>query len=365
MRGRLSEIQIIPLFAALALAPLIPSSNADFASKVSEYINAQIGVNHFSGSVLIAKSGKVFLAKGYGMASADRDVPNSPSTKFRLGAIVNQFTAMAILELQKEGKLDVQDAFCKYIPDCPQNWQEIKIENLLSQTSGLTDFPDEDSASPSSTAFPTLLARYKDKPLEFKPGQKMKYCNFGYEVLGVLIEKVSKQPRAKYLEEHIFKPLGMRDTGYDGGMADISHCASGYRRDGDRNTLVAATCSAKPVPFGNGGAYSTVEDVYRWDRALYGGKIAFKESVDLMFTPYRDGYGFAWRILKEFQRRATAYSGRTTGFSSAIRRYPDDDACVIVLSNLESIDSEKISHDLAAIVFGEHYELPREKASAP
>jgi CubicO group peptidase (beta-lactamase class C family) len=117
-----------------------------------------------------------------------------------------------------------------------------------------------------------------------------------------------------------------------------------------------ATYLDMSIPFSAGGLYSTVEDLYRWDRALYTEKLISKKSLNQMFTPYRDGYGFGWRILKEFQRKVLMHAGRINGFSAAIRRYPDDDACVIVLGNVEDIDTEKISHDLGAILFDVHNE---------
>jgi CubicO group peptidase (beta-lactamase class C family) len=153
----------------------------------------------------------------------------------------------------------------------------------------------------------------------------------------------------------------MRDSGYNSAFGLITGCANGYRREGVASILVADTCSDKSTsPQSVGGIYSTVYDLYRWDRALYSGALVSKKSLDQMFTPYRDGYGFGWKTLKEFQRKAIVYGGRTSGFSTSIRRYPDDDACVVVLSNLEGVDAEKISHDLGAIMFGAHYAMPAE-----
>jgi CubicO group peptidase (beta-lactamase class C family) len=341
--------------AALVFASFVPLSGTELSSNFEEYMTAQVKANNFNGSILIAQNGKQLLSKGYGMADVKLNVRNTPSTKFRLGPITQQFTAMAILELEEEGKLDVQDSVCKYILECPQNWQEIKIVNLLTHTSGILDLPEDDRTIMLPAMFPELLARFENKPLEFKPGEKLMFSNFGYEVLGTVIDRVSGEPYTKYVAEHIFEPLGMRDSGYDSAIATIPLCASGYRRDGARNTLVNATCSDKSISDSAGGLYSTVEDLYRWVCALHDGKLVSKKSLNQMFTPYRDGYGFGWKILKEFQRKVYAYAGRINGFSTSIRRYPDDNVCVIVLSNLESVNAEKISHDLGAILFDVHY----------
>ena len=344
--------------AALVLAPLIPLSGIEFSSKFDEYMNAQMKANRFSGSVLVAQSGKMLLTNGYGMADRELRVLNTPSTKFRLGPITQQFTAMAILELEEAGKLDVQDSVCKYIPECPNDWQEVKIVNLLTHTSGIPDFTDYEKTCVMPTTVPELLARFEKKPLEFKPGEKLKYSSSGYQVLGAVIENVSREPYAKYLAQHIFEPLEMRDTGYDSATRIIPQRASGYRREGDTDTFANAPYLDMSIPYSAGGLYSTVEDLYRWDRALHSEKLVSQKSLNQMFTPHRDGYGFAWRIMKEFQRKALVYAGRINGFSAAIRRYPDDDACIIVLGNLENIDAEKISHDLGAILFDVHYAPP-------
>jgi CubicO group peptidase (beta-lactamase class C family) len=355
------QIKFCLLFVSLVLATLNPLSALDPSSKVDEYMNAQMRANRFNGSILIAQSGKILVTKGYGTGDVELNVLDTPATKFRLGSITQQFTAMAILELAEAGRLNVQDLVCKYIPECPNDWQEIKIVNLLTHTSGIsnfTDFPDYERTIMMPTTVPELIARFKNKPLEFRPGEKVQFSNSGYEVLGVVIETVSGEPYAKYLAEHIFEPLGMRDTGCDSATRIIPLRASGYTWDGD--TLVNAPYMDMSIPYSAGGLYSTVGDLYRWDRALYSEKLVSKKSLNQMFTPYRDGYGFGWKILKEFQRKVFAHAGKINGFSTAIRRYPDDDACVIVLSNLESVDAEKVAHDLGAILFDMHYELPKE-----
>jgi CubicO group peptidase (beta-lactamase class C family) len=352
-----SRVKLLLMCCALLLDHLIAASGPDSSSRVDEYMNSQVKTSRFSGSILVARGGKVLLVKGYGLANIELNVINDPGSKFRLGSVTQQFTAMAILELQEEERLNIQDSVCKYIPDCPDDWQAIKIVNLLTHTSGISNFtelPDYESRSMLPTTVPELLARLKRKPPESKPGEKFKYSNSGYQVLGAVIEKVSGKPYAKYLAEHIFVPIEMRDTGYDSSTSILSHRASGYRQSVETGAWLNATYIDMSIPFSAGGLYSTVEDLYRWDRALYTEKLISKKSLNQMFTPYRDGYGFGWRILKEFQRKVLMHAGRINGFSAAIRRYPDDDACVIVLGNVEDIDTEKISHDLGAILFDVH-----------
>jgi CubicO group peptidase (beta-lactamase class C family) len=347
-----TQIKVLLWPAAFVLASVFPLAAQDISSSVDDFMNAQMQASLFSGSILIARSDKVLVRKGYGMANAELDVPNSSETNFRIGPISQQFTAMAILQLQEKGKLDVQDTICKYIPECPNKWREIKIINLLVHTSGipeLTDSAEFQRTMASAMTVPEYLRRLKKEPLEFTPGDKFHLSDSGYVVLGATIETVSGTSYAKYLQEHIFNPLGMSDTGYDSPRGIIPHRASGYRRNG--GTLVNSPYPDMSISYSARGLYSTVEDLYRWDRALDSEKLVSRRSLEQMFTPYRDGSGFGWMILKEFGRKALTRGGRVNGFSASIRRYPDDHACVIVLSNLESSDAERISHDLATILW--------------
>jgi CubicO group peptidase (beta-lactamase class C family) len=312
-----SSLRIKALIMVASIV-LTPRPGTETSSKIAEYMNAEVKTNHFSGAVLVAQKGEVLLTAVYGMSETDMKVPSAPNSRFRLGGIAHQFTAIAIMELAEAGKLSLQDPACRYIAGCPSGWQEVKIVNLLSHTSGISDFSDYNSTSMLPTVVPQVLSRYQNKPLEFKPGERLKYSNFGYGMLGTVIEKVSHRVYAKYLEERIFKPLGMHNTGYKTAGA---------------------------------GFYSTVGDLYLWDRALYGGKLVSKEFLAQMFIPYRDGYGFGWKTLKEFQRRVLTNPPGAGGLSAVIRRYPDDDVCIIVLSGMENANSEKISFDLGAIVF--------------
>ena len=305
--------------------PARPVAAQDLVSKVTEYMNAQANINHFRGSILIAQKGQVLVSGAYGSGNG---VPNGQSTRtqrFRLGSMSKQFTAAALLQLQQRGKLQLQDSVCGYIAKCPTSWREIKLFDLLVQTDGIPEVSGsfENREAGSAGAFPELLAHFGERPLEFKPGEKFRYGNAGYVVLGAVIEKVSGETYSAYLKNHIFTPLGMRGTRYDAGRL-----------------------------------YSTVDDLYLWDRELYGGKTFSKELADEMLRPYVDGHGFGWEILREFDRIVDTQIGGIHVLPSSMRRYPGDDSCVIVLSNLDDVDAERISHDLAALLFGRHYELP-------
>jgi CubicO group peptidase (beta-lactamase class C family) len=166
-----------------------------------------------------------------GRSNLEWDIPNSPSTKFRLGSITKQFTAACILLLEERGKLKVEDPVKKYMPDAPAAWDKMTIFNLLTHTSGIpsfTGFRDYHSTEAIATTPELLVARFRDKPLEFQPGEKWNYSNSGYVLLGYLIEKISQQSYRQFVQENIFNPLGMKDSGYDSNSEIILHRASGY-----------------------------------------------------------------------------------------------------------------------------------------
>jgi CubicO group peptidase (beta-lactamase class C family) len=198
---------------------------------MEQVIQSYAANRQFMGSVLVAKGTQVLLNKGYGSANLEWDVPNSPATKFRLGSITKQFTAASILLLQERGKLNVQDPVKKYMADAPAAWDKITIYHLLTHTSGIpnfTSFPEYAKWEPFATTAAEEVARFRDKPLDFAPGEKWSYSNSGYVLLGYLIEKITGGSYEKFVRENIFNPLGMRDSGYDSNSAVIARRAAGY-----------------------------------------------------------------------------------------------------------------------------------------
>jgi CubicO group peptidase (beta-lactamase class C family) len=336
----------------------------DVAAKIDEYLQAHSKVNRFMGSVLVAKGGKIIFEKGYGFANIELNVPNTPDTKFRLGSITKQFTATAIMQLQERGKLSVEDPICKFIDNCPETWKPVTVHNLLTHTSGIPSYTNmPEFRQPKLMRVPLspieIAMLSKDKPLEFQPGEKMTYNNTGYVLLGHIVEKASGEKYADYLKNHIFSPLDMNDSGYDDTRTILRNRASGYSRtaDGYRN----ADFLDMSLPHAAGSLYSTVRDLYRWDRALYGDKAVSRKSLEKMFTPVKNNYGYGFVISSTSNRKQIAHGGGINGFSTVLSRFPDDDAVVIVLSNFETANAGRIGTGLGAILFGEKYELPQER----
>jgi CubicO group peptidase (beta-lactamase class C family) len=338
-----------------ATATLASPSAQDIISTTDTYLSNLAKARLFSGSVLIARNGEVLVKTGYGEADREKHLVNTAQTKFRLGSITKQFTAMAILILQARGKLNVRDRICTYLSGCPTAWQQITIHHLLTHTSGIPDFtrfPDFMATRGSASTPTETIARFKDKPLDFQPGEKFSYSNSGYVVLGAIIEQASGKRYEAFLQENIFVPLQMVDSGYDHNNGGL---AIGYR---DRTNL--ADFIDMSVPYAAGGLYSTVEDLYRWDRALYTEKLIPKDLLYKMFTAFAlipdgggSGPGYGWFIGKEFDRPVVSHIGGIQGFSSSIARYPNDKVVIIVLGNREDVNSGDIGAQLAKIVFGE------------
>ncbi|MDQ3747417.1 MAG: serine hydrolase [Acidobacteriota bacterium] len=363
--GRLTTL----IALCLCFVQFIPAQNSATAptteqitAKIDEYMNAAVKVEGFSGSILVARDGKTIVNKGYAMANIELNVQNTPDTVFRLGSITKQFTAMAIMMLAERGKLNVNDPACKYLTDCPAAWQPITVRNLLTHTGGIpnyTSFPDFAKVAVLPTTNTAMTALLRDKPLDFAVGEKYAYSNSGYYLLGAIIERVSGKPYADFLQENIFAPLGMKQTGYDVSARIIKNRAAGYARQGGE--FVNASYMDMTIPGAAGAIYSTTGDLLLWDQALYTEKLVSRKTLDETFTPFKSEYGYGWSIGKKFDRQVIAHGGGIYGFATHIARFPADKVTVIVLSNVQGAPAGRISNDLAAIVFGAAYEIPKER----
>ncbi len=265
---------------------------SESVARMEQIIQANVP-KQFMGTVLVAQDGKVLLDKGYGFANLEWDIPNTPTTKFRLGSLTKQFTAASILLLEERGKLKIEDPVKKYMPDAPAAWDKITIFHLLTHTSGIpnfTGFPDYESTEAIPTTPEKLVARFRDKPLEFEPGTKWNYSNSGYVLLGYLLEKISGQKYSEFVQQNIFTPLGMKDSGYDSNSAVIARRAAGYSRS--PNGPVNAGYVDMTIPFSAGALYSTTEDLLRWEQGLFGGKVLTAASLAKMTTPFKQDYAF-------------------------------------------------------------------------
>ena len=356
------RIACVVFLSGACLAPVSVCQAQDAVSRMEQVVQSYVSNKQFMGSVLVSREEKILLDKGYGFANLEWNIPDSPTTKFRLGSVTKQFTAASILLLEERGKLQVEDPVKKYMPDAPAAWDKVTIYNLLTHTSGIpsfTGFPDYASTEAIPTAPEKLVARFRDKPLEFQPGEKWNYSNSGYILLGYLIEKISGQAYPKFVQENIFTPLGMKDSGYDSNSAIILHRASGYSPSSDGP--VNAGFVHMSIPFSAGALYSTTEDLLRWEQGLFGGKVLSPASLEKMTTPFKNDYAFGLAVHTVNGHKVIEHGGGIEGFNTQVSYYPEDKLTVIVLGNLYGGAPEEIATKLAALVHGEKVVLSSER----
>jgi CubicO group peptidase (beta-lactamase class C family) len=348
------RIGVALLLAAAGLAQNV--------SRMDQVVQSYVSDKKFMGSVLVARGGEVLLSKGYGSANLEWSIPNSPATKFRLGSVTKQFTAASILLLEDRGKLKTDDLVKKFMPDAAAAWEKITIFHLLTHTSGIpsfTSFPDYASQEPFATTPEKLVARFRDKPLDFQPGEKWSYSNSGYVLLGYLLEKVSGESYEKFVQENIFGPLGMKDSGYDSNSAVISRRAAGYARVKDETENAGFIHMS--IPFSAGALYSTTEDLLRWEQGLFGGKLLSAASLAKMTTPFKDDYACGVGVRAVSGHKVIDHGGGIEGFNTFLAYYPEDKLTVVALSNLNGDAPPWIVTRLAALARGEKVELSSER----
>jgi CubicO group peptidase (beta-lactamase class C family) len=341
----------------------------DIGTQADTYLTAWANQGRFSGAVLIAKGDKILLRKGYGDANYELNVVNTPETVFRIGSITKSFTALSILQLEEKGKLKVSDPVSKYVPELPAGWSAITIHHLLCHKSGIPEFTAATAYSDlaDSRHVENALKEYADKPLLTPPGAALRYSNAGYILLGRVIEIVTGESYEDYLVANILKPAGMTHTAFDHAVEVVPDRASGYRFDGE--TAINAPYGDPAYGGAAGALRSTVDDMYKFDRALKSGRLFSNAITTKAWTPYghfvappplpiEAEYGYGFLMGADFGHNYVGHGGWVNGFVSQFTRYPDDDAVIIVLCNFEAVTYVQINKDLSAILFGAKYETP-------
>ncbi|MBZ5505561.1 MAG: serine hydrolase [Acidobacteriia bacterium] len=351
------------VIAVVLSASCLPQDTTqnDRVARMEQIIQAAVP-KRFMGSVLVAQNGKILLDKGYGFANLEWEIPNSPASKFRLGSITKQFTAASIMLLEERGKLKIEDPVKKYMADAPAAWDKITIFHLLTHTSGIpsfTSFPDYRSREAEAITPEKLVAWFRDKPLEFQPGEKWNYSNSGYVLLGYLIERISGQTYSDFVQKNIFTPLGMKDSGYDSNSLIIPHRASGYT-PGEGGPVNAGFVHMS-IPLSAGALYSTTDDLLRWEQGLFGGKLLTAASLAKMITPFKENYAFGVGVTTTNGHKMISHNGGIEGFNTAMAYYPDDALVVVVLANLNGGAADDLSAKLAKVAHGEKVVLPTER----
>ncbi len=350
---------------------LFAQSSEKTVNKIDDLINRYNQLRLFNGSVLVAVDGEVLLKKGYGPANIELNVDNKPETKFRLGSITKQFTSALILILEQQGKLSVEDKISDHLDYFRKDLgQKISIHHLMTHTSGLPEYlrtPDFMRTTAKLHAdVKQFIIDYCSDDLNFEPGTDWSYSNSGYFILGAIIEKVSGMTYEEALNNFIFKPLEMNDSGYDLLTPIITNRAAGYVKQFIGYTN--ADFIDMTVPYSAGSLYSTVEDLYKWDRSLYTNKILSDKSREKMFTGYADAmgakYGYGWVIAETVEDgdtiTYTSHGGGINGFNTLITRRLYDQSLVVLLNNTRLAPLNEMETKIFEIIDGKEYTFPKQ-----
>lgn len=343
-------------------SPPVPASASGIATTTAHmtaYLDGLVQTGQFRGVVDVRLGDEVLLSRGFDKADVTRDVPNQPDTRFRIASLTKQFTGLAVLILQNQGKLRVSDLVCSHLPNCPATWGAITIEHLLTHTAGLYDYVEISGGDPQryATVFgpkpspEQLVQTFVDRPLEFPPGSKHDYSSSGYVLLGTLVERLSGKTYGEFLRDQILDPLHMSDTAYQPDEQATDHDAVGYH---DRRTPAPRTPDA--VSYAGGGMYSTATDLTRWNHFLLTGTpaIVSPDTIAQLLRPrvaavggFRYGYGIY--TVGTGDATAHGHDGEVPGFAAYNEIRPATTLSVVVLSNLDTVDAVRIGDNLAAL----------------
>jgi CubicO group peptidase (beta-lactamase class C family) len=340
------RLSVLILTAMTTLTGAGPSLSArttgqeDLAKRIDAVMSEVYKPGQPGAAVIVRKHGRTVLRKGYGLADLELQVPLEPDMVFRLGSLTKQFTAVSILMLAEQGKLGLQDEITKFLPDYPTQGRKITVEHLLTHTSGIQSYTDMPEWLPlwrKDFTLKELIDLFKDKPMQFEPGERWAYNNSGYILLGAIIEKISGNTYEAFIDANIFKPLGMKQSYYGSAERIIPRRIPGYQMG--RGGFVNAPYLSMTQPYAAGSLLSTVDDLAVWSDAVFSGKLVKKEWLDKAFTPYRlkdgesSGYGYGWFIADFGGHRSIEHGGGINGFTTYEMTFPEDGLFLAILTN--------------------------------
>lgn len=322
---------------------------------IDSLVQARLINNGPGAAIGILQGGNLLHCRGYGLASLEWNVPIRPNTVFRIASLTKQFTAMAILILQTQGKLHIEGHLSKYVPDCPPGWRNITLKHLLTHTSGLVnvaELPTFQDQAARHLSIEEVIAMFRPLPLLFEPGTNFCYGNSGYHLLGLIIERVTGDDYEKFIRQAIFEPLGMHHSYFQCTTPIIPNRAGGYISQ--NNTIIPAPFTSSISTHSSGAMESTLEDLLIWEQALHAHKLIDATTQQLMFTPVRlaDGrcveYGFGWSFSKYRGKTLACHGGWAHGFRSLVTRFIEDDLTILILTNHREFSTERVALEIAA-----------------
>ena len=345
---------------------------AETADTTPQQINALVAKYAdccaFTGTVLVSQHDRVVFKKGYGLANREWNLPNTPDVKFRLGSITKQFTSMLVMQQVAKGAIKLDGHLSDYLPFYRQDTgSKITIGQLLSHTSGIPSYTDDpkffSDVSRNYYAVDDFVKKYCSGDLQFDPGSKFHYDNSGYFILGAILEHVSGKTYEALLKEQIFVPLGMKDSGYDHYADILPKRAAGYQQD--LAGVVNAPFLDMSIPYAAGSLYSTVEDLYKWDQALYADKLLPADLKQKLFTPNLENYGYGWVIRPipagdpAAGQTMISHGGGINGFNTLEQRLIGDHDLVVIFNNTPGASLDEMAKGIRAILYRQQPAVPK------
>ena len=357
--SKFKRISIKFLASVIFLACSLQAYSQDKAQKIDELANKYYSLGQLNGAVLVAEDGKIIYNKGFGMSDFENKIPNNENTKFRLASVTKQFTATLIMQLVEKGKIKLEGKLTDYLPYYRKDvGDKITISQILSHTAGIANYTNDSKFMMEQTGTKVtpkeFVLKYCSEDLIFEPGTKWEYSNSGFFILGMVIEEVTGKTYEENLEANILKPLGMTNTGYEHSDKTYENKAKGYVST--FGEFQPARFLEMTIPYSAGSMYSTTGDMFIWDQALYTEKILTKASLDKMFTPVLNNYGYGWQIIEaplgDMKKKVITHSGGIFGFNSLETRLVEDNKYIMVFNNFESGSINPITFGIVNILYG-------------
>ncbi|KEO91784.1 hypothetical protein EH31_03680 [Erythrobacter longus] len=336
---------------ALALTPF--AVQAQSTEELTEMVEVEAASGAYMGSVLVARGDEVLLDQAWGSANLEWDIANTSDTRFRIGSVTKQFTAVSILLLQERGLINIEDPISKYIEDAPESWAKITVRDLLQHTSGIPNLTSLDSFGTQKflpTSQDELIATFSGLPLEFEPNSEWRYSNSNFVLLSRMVETASKMSYQDFVKTNLFDPLGMKSTGIDRSAEILPKRAAGYSPSDDG--IINAEYVNMAIPTGAGALYSSTGDLLKWQRGLFGGKVLSEASMTQLTTPSEfeavagAKYALGLLVTDTPEGRSIWHGGGIEGFNAFLGYDPDTKVTVVVLANLNGGSASKLGMGL-------------------
>ena len=342
------------------------SINKAKADKIDKIIGLYTDYGGFNGSVLVSHEGEIIYKKGFGFANMEWDIPNQVNTKFQIASVTKQFTAMLIMQLVADNKLDLHKPISNYLPDYPKKSGDIiTIHHLLTHSSGIPNVNNGEKVFRPKE----MVNQFAGEQLQFTPGERFEYSNSGYVLLGYIIEKMIGKKYDEILQDKIFKPLNMNSTGFYRHRPLIKNMSSGYNKAFEDYFNI--DYSDESSAYSAGAIYSTVEDLFLWDQALYSETLLPKKYLDLIFTKhiadpdYGGYYGYGWELINRDigntnnSIETISHGGSINGYRSSFKRIPSSKSSIILLNNTNHAFLNAITKAVIGILYDKTYDFPR------